>query len=168
MWSVTIIHCGNPCASSSKHLLNIRGLYQQNVDLLCNTTRNCSLVFWKRNGKKVETEDTSQNCIGCDYKVSNNEFNSTYILGIYNLSENVKGVYSCSCQSRIPNSNLSTISTEGCYNLTLHTLKCGMKTSINGGETVSKHLFKASKLLPVIGRKLFIEIIGIVNWSARV
>ncbi|KAJ8029017.1 hypothetical protein HOLleu_28300 [Holothuria leucospilota] len=137
MWSITIVHCENPCASSSVQLLNIRGLYQQNVDLVCNATRNCSRVYWTRNGEEVETEDTSQKCTGCDYKVSNNEFNSTYILGIYNLSENAKGVYLCYCHSRIPNSKLYTSTTEGCYNLTLYTLNCGMKTSINGEETVT-------------------------------
>ncbi|KAJ8031436.1 hypothetical protein HOLleu_24624 [Holothuria leucospilota] len=137
MWSFTIVYCRNLCASSSQNVENIRGLYQQNVDLECNISQNCDRVFWKRSRKGGKSEDISEKCTNCDYKVTNHEVNGTSVLHIYNISDNVEGVYTCHCQWMIPNSKILTNAIRRCYNLTLYSLECGMNTNLNRKRTLT-------------------------------
>ncbi|KAJ8023924.1 hypothetical protein HOLleu_36501 [Holothuria leucospilota] len=135
MWPFTTVHCRRPCALNK--MVDVRGLYQQNIDLVCKHSPNCTRVFWKRHQDVGRPEPISNRCEECVYKVTNNAVDGTSILHIQNLSGNVKGVYTCYCNFVVRNSTLLSRSTEACYNLTIDTLGCGMKASIKGQRTLT-------------------------------
>lgn len=137
IWSLTMTVQSKKSCYDVK---NVRGLLEEGAELVCNISLNCTRVFWKRHSGERKTDWTSEQCEGSSQQcsISNNATHGVNTLHIHNLSESMTGVYKCRCERK--NGKIPPPITLRCYNLTVYSLECSMKTVIKGKQTVSRHL----------------------------